>query len=234
MILLHIAVRLSKLTVSLMVKDILFLYSSKRLTIKLAAILAGTGVLAIAAIENVAGTNELFWMAAPLFLLWLVDAGYAAEQRRYAEAARKDGGNNDDSAVSPGTAGASIGHFGCAVLSLSNAPFYLALFGLVAFGGQQIAKTNKQAAAEAMHNLSAGAPRLYQTTDGRTMMSVAPPRPVFGQPPANPSLPRFGSAPLPTPQRTTFPASRFTPSPQVPKAPLPSPSATPAADTKNP
>jgi len=105
--------------------------STQRGHCKLGSVFLGSGILLAGAVSGL-GKASLFWIAAPLLLLGLADAGYAAEQQRSVELSKKAKGY--EAAFSPEAAGTFIWRFCSAVLSLSVWPFYLSLVGVVVAG----------------------------------------------------------------------------------------------------
>jgi len=104
--------------------------SSQRGHCKSCGVILGIAVLLAGALGGL-GKGSLLWIAAPLVLLGLVDAGYAAQQRRCEELLKRPERNEDATAFLPETAGTVIRRFCSAVLSLSVWPFYLSLLGMV-------------------------------------------------------------------------------------------------------
>jgi hypothetical protein len=106
---------------------------------------AGLGVL-ILLIGGLAGLNptKMLWAAGPLLLLGLVEAGYAAQERRYAELLKAKKISEETPALLPEPASASVVRTTFAALSLSIWPFYLGLFAIVGIGGEEMAASNKK------------------------------------------------------------------------------------------
>ena len=229
-----------------MLKDLILRYTSRRATFKLAAVLAGMAILLIGATEKVGIGKGFCWMGAPLLLLGLVEAGYAAEQRRCVELWKKNGEGDDVAALSSEPVGASVVRFVFAVLSLSIWPFYLAVFALVAFGGEEITKASREATVQAIHNLNAGAvPQPYlQAPNGAFISPNMPQRPpvaptTANRPPLNPALQKVTPPPFATPPKfvapphppvsaqpvqpqaaSAAPVAHATPAPNAPVAPV--------------
>jgi hypothetical protein len=211
-----------------MLQDLILGYSSRRSLFKLIAVLAGMALLAIGVVEKMVEVKSFLWMAAPLLLLGLVEAGLAAEQRRCCELSKEHG----DISVPPAEGvGACLLRYGFAVISFSIWPFYLILFGLIWLGGGEIAKANREARQEqAAANASAtpALPPYYQP--GR--MPLPSNRPMNGSMPLNqqPSQ-RFTPPSFPTPPRVTVPnRPPVTPA----KSPVFFPPVSPAPPVKNP
>ena len=119
----------------------------------------GLGVI-ILLVGGLAGVNptKMLWAAGPLLLLGLVEAGYAAQERRYAELLKGKKGNEEISVLPPEAASASVVRTAVAALSLSVWPFYLGLFAMVAIGGQQMAASgqNTMVAGRSLNGASTG------------------------------------------------------------------------------
>ncbi|EDY15971.1 hypothetical protein CfE428DRAFT_6490 [Chthoniobacter flavus Ellin428] len=118
-------------------------YSAYRAACKQWSAGLGVLILLVAALASLNAT-KLLWVAAPLLLIGLVEAGYAAQERRCAELLRA---NKGDAGLAPEAASASVVRTTFAALSLSIWPFYLGLFALVAIGGEQMAASGKKALA---------------------------------------------------------------------------------------
>jgi hypothetical protein len=229
-----------------MLKDLILRYTSRRSTFKLAAVLAGVAILLVGTIEKVGVGQGFLWMAAPLLLLGLAEAGCAAEQRRCLELLKKGDAAAEIAALVPESAGASVVRFAFAVLSPSIWPYYLTLFALVAFGGEEISKANRSAAAQAIHVLNgnpAGQPYI-QTSNGPVALPTLPQRPgavPVNRPPLNPALQRVTPPVFPTPPHMNVPTRSFTPPQAAPVTPgfvppqtAPFAPASPAPGAKNP
>lgn len=218
-----------------MLKDLILRHSTHRFICKLVTILGGGVALVLVLVERVISTSGVYWTAAPLVLFWLLDAGYAAEQRRCADVLKKNPTREDPSALVWEGGDAALSRFFRSLISLSTWPFYLLLFGLIAGGGDQIARANRQAAIE----IAAARPQPVTP-----LPSYYPPknmpgnalRPNNGQMPfnpVNPSVNRFTPSPFPTPPRFTMP-SRPPVTPVRFATPPPSPTNSPAPAVKNP
>lgn len=131
--------------------------SSYRATCKLWSVGLGVVILLIGGLAGVAPVKML-WAAGPLLLLGLVEAGYAAQERRYAELLKAKKGNEEIAVLPPEAASASLVRTAVAALSLSVWPFYLGLFAMVAIGGQQMAASgpNTMLAGRAQNGASTG------------------------------------------------------------------------------
>jgi len=149
-------------------------------------VVGGIAVLAVTTIEKLTVFSAMLWIASPLVLLWLMDAGLAAEQRRCIELLKR---NEETSECVQ----ASILDFFRALVSVSVLPFYLALFGLIAFGGKEIAKANREVEAKAAEK----AVRYYQQGNMPDMPQRSTILP-FNQ---NPPMQRFTPSPFGTPPR---------------------------------
>jgi hypothetical protein len=231
-----------------MLKELILRYSSRRASFKLAGALAGVAILLVGTIEKVGVGKGYLWMAAPLLLLGFAEAGYAGEQRRCIDLLKKGNGADDLSALVPESAGASVVRFGFAVLSPSIWPFYLVLFGLVAFGGEEIARANREVASQAIHALNANvaAPGYIQTSNGPVILPSIPQRPGNGafpanRPPLNPALQRVTPPVFATPPHMNIPVRSSTPPHAAPVTPPPVSSqsvnpapASPVPGAKNP
>lgn len=115
-----------------MLQDSIHRLCSQRATCKLCGVFLGVAILLAGALGRLGAVN-LLWAAAPILLLGLIDAGYAAEQRRCAELLKEQKGE-ESMPPPPETAGASILGTVSALLSRSVSPFYLGLLGIVAAG----------------------------------------------------------------------------------------------------
>lgn len=211
-----------------MLQNLILSYASRRNVFKLVAVLAGVGVLAFASVEKIAAVSVVLWTASPLVLLWLLDVGLAAGQRRYAEWMKENPEKEDPSVVLWDGGIADVFRFFRELISLSIWPFYLILFALIGFGGREITKANKEA-AEAAQKAAAvvPAPPYYQ-------QSNVPPFPNRSAVPFNPAMQRFTPSPFPTPPRFPTSVRPFATPPKVSMTPPSSPNSSPAPAMKNP
>jgi len=189
-----------------MIEDWILRSSSQRFIGKLVCAALGVTVLAFAVIEKLTAAVSVFWIASPLLLFWLLDTGLAAGQRRCAELLKKNPTKGDASVLLWEGGDAGLGRFCRELISLSVWPFYLILFALIYFGGEEITKVNREAAAQAEQKAASAATvsPYYQ----RGNMPVAPMRQPNGAMPfnqMNPALQRFTPAPFSTPPRFTLP-----------------------------
>ncbi len=103
------------------------------------SVFLAVGVLAVGALGRFS-TVALVWVAAPLVLLGLAEAGYAARQGQCAELL-KTGKRDEPMVLLPAESGLNaVRRMVLAVLSLSIWPFYLALWGVVAAGAVNLPK----------------------------------------------------------------------------------------------
>jgi hypothetical protein len=65
-----------------MLKDRILRSASRRFICESASIVGGILILMLATMERLTVQSTVLWIAAPLILLSLMDAGYAAEQCR--------------------------------------------------------------------------------------------------------------------------------------------------------
>jgi hypothetical protein len=106
--------------------------ASQRATCKLAAVILAVVIL-VFGVPGKTGAMNLLWTAAPLALLGLAEAGYAAQERRgWQLLARQTG--SETPALAPASAGAAIGGTFLSAFSLSIWPFYLSLVGVIVAG----------------------------------------------------------------------------------------------------
>ena len=216
-----------------MLQNLIVSYSSRRGVCKLVAVLAGAGVLGLAVVGKVTSTGSLWWVAAPLGLLWLVDTGYGAEQRRCAAALKKNPAK-DYPAVALWEGGdTGIFRFFGELLSLSIWPFYLILFLVIGFGGKEIARANKEAAeaAEAAQKAAIAAAAPLAPRYPQSSVPLLPNRSNNNPMSLNPGMPRFTPAPFPapfpTPPRFPTPARPFPTPPKLSMTPAAAPAASP-------
>src|SRR5579871_1102369 len=94
---------------------------------------AGLAVV-ILLVSALAGLNptKILWAAGPVLLLGLVEAGYAAQERRYAALLESKKIDESCASLPLESAGASVARTTVAVLSPAIWPFYVALFAIVA------------------------------------------------------------------------------------------------------
>ena len=112
-----------------MLQDTLRQLSCHRAACKLWSIVVSIAVLLAGSFGRL-DTAVLLWAAAPLVLLGLSEAGYAARQSYLRQATREVSENASAEPPPPSTM-STLWHYASAVGSLSIWPFYLALFGLV-------------------------------------------------------------------------------------------------------
>lgn len=203
-----------------MLKDWILRSSPRRYICKVASVITGIAILALPAIEKLTAFATVLWIASPLLLFWLMDAGMAAEQRRCIELLKKDPTEEDPSVLLWGDGDASIVWFFRGLISLSIWPFYLVLFGLVAFGGKEITKANREAEVKAAERV---APYFQQgNMPGMPQRSTIIP---FNQQPVNANMQRFTPPPFATPPRFNRPAATPPKVVVTPPSSLASPSA---------
>jgi hypothetical protein len=110
-------------------------YSLQRAICKQCTVFLAVAILLIGALGRLAAIN-LLWAAAPLLLLGLAEAGYAAQERRCAELLSR--GKGQDESLTLLTAAGEVGFVRTvmAALSFSIWPFYLGLIGIVVAGSR--------------------------------------------------------------------------------------------------
>ena len=126
--------------------DTLHRYSNYRASCKQWSVALGVGILLVGALGKLDAGSVLF-AALPLLLLGLVEAGYAAQERRCLELMKGRKGNDELAGLLPESAPAGIVRTARAAVSVAVWPFYFALYGIVAAGS---------GALPALHHDSAG------------------------------------------------------------------------------
>jgi len=215
-----------------MQQDPIHRLSSQCANCKLCGVFLGVAILLAGALGRLGAVN-LLWAAAPLLLLGLTDAGYAAEQRRCAKLAQDQNGNESIPGP-PEAAAASILGTVSAILLPSIWPFYLGLLGTVTAGAllmpikEPPAPVMPAMAASPINNLP-GQPYRPMTPLPMLPRNV-PQRPHVGTPFPG-EVPFHGQSPFPMKPATTPVIQRNTsPAIQKPVAPItdnPSPSLVP-------
>ncbi|EDY17950.1 hypothetical protein CfE428DRAFT_4689 [Chthoniobacter flavus Ellin428] len=181
-----------------MLKDRILRCSSRSHTCKLLTIVGGVTVQAFAVAEKLVALTPILWVSAPLALCWAMDVGYVAEQRRSLDLLEDGQDKADLSCVPRGGDGDSIIRFLRAFISVSTWPFYVALLALISFGGGQIAKANRDTAAQTLRN-----PPLAT----RIPASFPPVNPPFAPVRSANAPPSFNQGKLPTQRLTPAPFS---------------------------
>lgn len=202
----------------------------QRSVCRFAAIAFGFAIMGVGIIEKIGEFGEALWLLAPLTLLWLLDIGSAAEQRRCIELLRKNPGKEDPAAWIWEGGDVAIFRFFRSSVSLSVSPFYIVLFCFLFFGGQEIVRINKEQAARSAHELALGtpAPTPYAPVGTPIRVPSTLQRPILNSSSFNNQpVQRFTPPPFSTPPRVAVPASRMPTTPPKSVTPASSPVATP-------
>ncbi|HSI10737.1 MAG TPA: hypothetical protein VK961_01775 [Chthoniobacter sp.] len=121
-------------------------YSSRRAACKQWSAALAVIILLVGGMVGLHPT-KMMWAAGPLVLIGLVEAGFAGQEKRFAELLTDKNGNAEMVVLQPEAGIASVLRTTFAALSLSIWPFYLTLFALVAVGGAEMASIDKKNAA---------------------------------------------------------------------------------------
>ena len=199
---------------------------SQRSVCKQSAVFLSIVILLVGAVIGLS-RSSLMWAGAPLLLLWLAEAGYAAEQKRCEEWLKGAKGKDDESAFVPE---ASVGGVVSAACSMGVLPFYLVLLGIVAAAAFYMPVKVPAPQTVTIASQPAGFP--MQPYRPATTGPMAPPQ-RFAAPP--------NASPFPYPARTLMPSGASQnskplplPNPGVVRGPTPNAAATPAPAVASP
>lgn len=229
LILLHMRSKAAKVSQLVMLKDRLLRHSSQRYICNVVSAVGGVVVLALTAIDKLTSFATVLWIASPLLLFWLMDAGLAAEQRRCVDLLKQNPTTEVPAALWEEGGDTGVFRFFRELISPSIWPFYLVLFGLITFGGKEITKANRETEAKTVEKV---APYFQQGN-----MPVMPQRSTIlplNQQPVNANIQRFTPPPFATPPRFNLPNRAVATPPKTLMTPSFPPASSPAPAVKNP